>query len=66
MAGTVKVKLVKSPIGAPRDQRESVRGLGLSRMNQERELEDTPMVRGMIFKVKHLVRADPPQPSADS
>lgn len=66
MAGTVKVKLVKSPIGYPRNQRESVRGLGLRRMNQERELEDTPMVRGMIFKVKHLVRADPPQSSAEN
>ncbi|MCH7477030.1 MAG: 50S ribosomal protein L30, partial [SAR324 cluster bacterium] len=33
MAGTVKVKLVKSPIGYPRNQRESVRGLGLRRMN---------------------------------
>ncbi len=62
MAGTVKVKLIKSPIGAPKNQRECVKGLGLRRINHERELEDTPMVRGMIFKVKHLVRADPPKP----
>lgn len=60
MAGTVRIKLVKSPIGSPPRQRECLKGLGLRRMNQEKELEDTPSVRGMIFKVKHLVTADPP------
>ncbi|MEE8395106.1 MAG: 50S ribosomal protein L30 [bacterium] len=60
MAGVVKIKLVKSPIGTPPKQRQCLQGLGLKKMNQERELEDTPSVRGMIFKVKHLVRADPP------
>ena len=57
----VKVKMVRSPIGFPADQRATLRGLGLSRMNQERELEDTPSVRGMIFKVKHLLSVDPPE-----
>ena len=57
---TIKVKMVRSPIGCPPDQRATLKGLGLTRMNQERELEDTPAVRGMIFKVKHLVRSDPP------
>ncbi len=57
----VKVKLVRSPNGYPREQRLTVRGLGLRRMHQQRELEDTPAVRGMIFKVRHLVSADPPQ-----
>ncbi len=62
MVGTVRVKLIRSSIGAPKKQLECLIGLGLRRINQERELEDTPMVRGMIFKVKHLVRADPPAP----
>ena len=57
----LKVKLVRSPIGYAADQRATLKGLGLSRMNQERELEDTPAVRGMIFKVKHLIQADPPE-----
>lgn len=57
----VRVKLVRSTIGFPRDQRDTVRGLGLKRINHERELEDTPAVRGMIFKVRHLVSADPPR-----
>ena len=53
---TVKVKLVRSPsrtVGGPRD---TVLGLGLKRMNQVRELEDTPAVRGMITKVAYLVK----------
>ena len=57
----IKVKLVRSGIGCPPDQRATLRGLGLSHMNQVRELEDTPSVRGMVFKVKHLVEADPPE-----
>ena len=59
---TLKVKLVKSPIGTPKRQRECLRGLGLTRMDRERELPDTPEVRGMVFKVKHLVQVDPPTP----
>ncbi len=65
MARTVKVKQIKSAIGAVRKQKECLNGLGLRRINHERELEDTPMVRGMIFKVKHLVLADPPQPPSE-
>ena len=57
----VTVKMMRSFIGYPRDQRATLLGLGLKRINQERELEDTPAVRGMIFKVRHLVHADPPQ-----
>lgn len=62
---TVKVKLVRSPVGYTRDQRATVKGLGLSRINQVRELQDTPSVRGMIFKVRHLVEADPAAPAQD-
>lgn len=56
---TITVRLIKSPIGYAPDQRQTVRGLGLSRVNQRRELPDTPAVRGMIFKVRHLVEAGP-------
>ncbi|MGK0288978.1 MAG: large subunit ribosomal protein L30 [bacterium] len=53
----VKVKLLKSPIGRPQDQRATITGLGLKKLNSERVLEDTPCVRGMINKVRHLVEA---------
>ena len=52
---TVKIQQVKSEIGYDRKQRATLRGLGLRKMNQVRELEDTPAVRGMINKVRHLV-----------
>jgi large subunit ribosomal protein L30 len=51
----VKIRWVKSQIGYDRRQRATLRGLGLRRLNQTIELEDTPAVRGMIFKVNHLV-----------
>ncbi len=54
-AGTVKVRQIGSVIGCTDDQRATVRGLGLRRMYQVVEREDTPMVRGMINKVPHLV-----------
>ena len=57
---TVTVKLVRSPIGTPKDQRATLLGLGLKRINQQRELQDSVTVRGLIFKVRHLVEADPP------
>ncbi len=53
---TLKVTLVKSPISAKADHQATVRGLGLKRMHQTRELEDTPAVRGMINKVAYLVK----------
>ncbi len=52
---TVTVTQVKSPIGRPKDQRATLVGLGLNKMNRTRVLEDTPAVRGMIGKVHHLV-----------
>ncbi len=52
---TLKVKLVRSPIGCKTSHRATVRGLGLRRLNAVRELEDTPAVRGMIDKVAYLV-----------
>jgi len=53
---TLKVKLVKSPIGCKQSHRDTVRGLGLRRMNSVSELEDTPAVRGMINKISYLVQ----------
>ena len=49
------VKQVKSAIGRQANQRKTLIGLGLNKINKERELEDTPSIRGMIEKVKHLV-----------
>ncbi len=53
--GRVKVRWVRSAIGFNRRQRMTLVGLGLKRLNQRVELEDTPAVRGMINKVIHLV-----------
>jgi large subunit ribosomal protein L30 len=53
--GRVKVTQIRSPIGRRRDQRETLIGLGLNKMHRSRELENTPAVRGMIAKVRHLV-----------
>ena len=53
----VKVTLVRSTIGCKKDHRETVRGLGLRRINSTKVLNDTPEVRGMINKVDYLVTA---------
>lgn len=55
---TVTVRQIRSPIGRPEDQRATLKGLGLNKMNRTSTLEDTPAVRGMINKVKHLVRVE--------
>ncbi len=55
---TVKVTQTGSPIGRPKDQRATLVGLGLNKINRTSELEDTPAVRGMIDKVSHLVRVE--------
>jgi large subunit ribosomal protein L30 len=55
---TVTVTQVRSPIGRRKDQRETLIGLGLNKMRRARELEDTPAVRGMIAKVRHLVEVE--------
>jgi large subunit ribosomal protein L30 len=49
---------VRSPIGYRASQRETVRSLGLRRIRHTVELPDTPSVRGMIFKVQHLVKVE--------
>jgi len=56
---TIKVVQVRSAIGREGSQRKTLIGLGLNKIGRVRELEDTPAVRGMINKVKHLVRFEP-------
>jgi ribosomal protein L30, bacterial/organelle len=51
----IKIKLTKSPIGAQPRQRKVVEALGLRKMNQTVELEDSPATRGAIKKISHLV-----------
>ncbi len=53
---TLTVRLVRSVAGTRQSHRDTVRGLGLRKLNSQRELEDTPSVRGMINKVAYLVQ----------
>jgi large subunit ribosomal protein L30 len=53
--GTFRIKWVRSFIGCTRDMRQTIRGLGFRRMQQVVECADTPSVRGMVHKVRHLV-----------
>ena len=55
MAKTIVVKQVGSPIRRPKEQRATLKGLGLNKMHRTRELEDTPAIRGMVAKIPHLV-----------
>jgi len=55
MAKQIKVTLKKSVIGSTTSQRETVKGLGLRKLNSTRTLENTPAVRGMVKKVIHLL-----------
>ena len=52
---TIKVKQIKSNIGFPIDQKRTLQALGLHKISQVVEVEDTPSIRGMIQKVHHLV-----------
>ena len=53
---TIVVKQIGSPIRRPKEQRATLKGLGLNKMHKVSELEDTPEVRGMIRKLPHMVR----------
>ena len=52
---TIKVKQIKSKIGVPIDQKRTLEAIGLRKISQVVEVEDTPSMRGMIRKVHHLV-----------
>ncbi len=54
----VKVTLVRSLIGTPRDQRETAKGLGLRKPQSSAVLKDTPAVRGMIRKIVHALKVE--------
>lgn len=54
----LRITLVKSPIGYTQRQKDTVRALGLRRMNQTVEQADTPVIRGMVAKVSHLVQVE--------
>ena len=54
----LRITLVKSPIGYNQRQKDTVRALGLRRMNQTVEHGDTPVIRGMVSKVSHLVQVE--------
>ena len=56
--GTVKVTLMKSPIGFNKNQETVVRSMGLRRIRHTVELKDTPATRGLIHKVRHLVEVE--------
>lgn len=56
--GKLKIKLVRSLIGRPEEQRKVVRALGLGKTNSEVEKNDSPQIRGMINKVSHLVKVE--------
>jgi large subunit ribosomal protein L30 len=53
--GKLRIRMIGSVIGCPEKQRATVRGLGLRRLHQVVEREDTPAVRGMVKKIPHLV-----------
>lgn len=55
---TLKITQVKSIIGIPEDQKRTVRALGLKRIRHSVEQADTPTMRGMLFKVKHLIKVE--------
>ena len=57
-AKKIKVTQTGSPIGRTDDQQATLVGLGLNKRHRSKVLEDTPSVRGMINKVRHLVRVD--------
>ena len=54
----LKIKLVKSPIGFAQNQKDTVKALGLKKLNQEVIRPDNAAIRGMIFTVKHLVAVE--------
>lgn len=56
--GQVRITLVRSAIGRPQDQKNSVKSLGLTKMNQSVIREDSPSIRGICNKISHLVTVE--------
>lgn len=61
-SGIIRIKQIGSPIGSHLSQRETLTGLGLNRMGRVVKRADSPEIRGMIEKVRHLVRIVSPEP----
>ncbi len=55
MEKKLKITLVKSGIGCPKDQKATIKALGLRKINSQVIAPDNPCIRGMVFKIKHLV-----------
>jgi large subunit ribosomal protein L30 len=70
MASQLSITLVKSPIGQKQRQKDTVRALGLRKMNQTVVRPDNPQMRGMVFAIQHLVRVvevdDVPAPTKET
>ena len=64
MPAKIKITLRRSPIGYEQSQKDTVRSLGFKKLQQSVVHEDTPVVRGMINKVRHLVEVQPAEESA--
>lgn len=58
MGSKLKITWTKSSIGSPKDQKETITALGLRRLNASVVHDDNPSVRGMIYKVRHLVTVE--------
>lgn len=56
--GRLRITLVRSVIGRPGDQERTVQSLGLRKVNETVEREDTPSIRGMVNKISHLVKVE--------
>lgn len=54
----IRITQIRSAIGLPKDQKATVRALGIKRMQHTVEKDDTPAVRGMVFKVRHLLKVE--------
>jgi len=52
----ITIMQIQSPIGRKSNQKKTLVGLGLNKINRKKQLDDTPAVRGMVNKVKHLVK----------
>lgn len=65
MSKQLKITLVTSPIACLKDQQATVKALGLRKLHQSVVREDTPSTRGMIFKVRHLVRVEEMEGAAE-
>jgi large subunit ribosomal protein L30 len=58
MARRIRIRQIRSASGHPSDQQRTVRALGIRRLQQAVVHEDTPQIRGMVFKVRHLVEVE--------